>query len=111
MNDTSSTERGRLEELLAALERIRSAMLRLEDEFACELARVDDARRNSARNLLHYLALRHEELRPLQEWLAALGLSSLGRSEAHVLATLDAVLENLRRLAGHGGKASASEPG
>lgn len=56
--------------------------------------------RDSARNLLHYLALRRRDLRPLQERLAALGLSSLGRSEAHVLATLDAVLAVLGRLAG-----------
>ena len=47
----------------------------------------------SAGNLLHYLALRRRDLRPLQMRLSALGLSSLGRAEAHVLATIDAVLE------------------
>ena len=56
--------------------------------------------RASACNLLHYLALRRRDLRPLQPRLAALGLSSLGRAEAHVLATLDAVLAALSRLAG-----------
>ena len=55
--------------------------------------------RDSARNLLHYLALRRQDLRSLQLRLAALGLSSLGRSESHVLATLDAVLQALHRLA------------
>jgi pyruvate kinase len=54
--------------------------------------------RASARNLLHYLALRRRDLRPLQQRLAMLGLSSLGRAEAHVLATVDAVLALLRRL-------------
>jgi len=54
--------------------------------------------RDSARNLLHYLALRRRDLRPLQLQLAALGLSSLGRAESHVLATVDAVLEVLHRL-------------
>ncbi|MGH7582964.1 MAG: pyruvate kinase [Gemmatimonadales bacterium] len=52
---------------------------------------------DSARNLLHYLALRRRDLRPLQLRLAALGLSSLGRAESHVLATIDAVLEILQR--------------
>jgi pyruvate kinase len=56
--------------------------------------------RDSAQNLLHYLALRRHDLRPLQLRLASLGLSSLGRAESHVLATVDAVLEALHRLAG-----------
>jgi pyruvate kinase len=55
--------------------------------------------RDSARNLLHYLALRRHDLRPLQLRLAALGLSSLGRAEPNVLATLDAVLKALHGLA------------
>ena len=38
------------------------------------------------------------DLRPLQEQLAWLGLSSLGRSESHVLANLDKVLGLLHRL-------------
>jgi pyruvate kinase len=55
--------------------------------------------RQSARNLLHYLAFRRRDLRPLQGRLAALGLSSLGRAESHVLGTVDAVLGVLRHLA------------
>ncbi len=53
-----------------------------------------------ARNLAHYLALRRHDLRPLQERLAALGLSSLGRAEPQVLRSLDQVLAVLRQLAG-----------
>jgi pyruvate kinase len=52
----------------------------------------------SAKNLLHYLALRRRDLRSLQRRLAALGLSSLGRAESHVLSTVDTVLEVLHRL-------------
>jgi pyruvate kinase len=111
MSEASANERERLEELLSDLERIRGAMVRLEDDFAAELARIDDGYRESARNLLHYLALRHEEVRPLQERLAALGLSSLGRSEAHVLATVDAVAENLHRLIGRRPETPAVKPG
>jgi pyruvate kinase len=65
--------------------------------------------RDSARNLLHYLALRRRDLRPLQLRLAALGLSSLGRAESHVLATVDAVLEVLHHLAGRVWQPPASE--
>ena len=56
--------------------------------------------RLSARNLLHYLALRRHDRRPLQDRLAALGLSSLGRAEAHALATVEAVRSVLNALSG-----------
>jgi pyruvate kinase len=42
----------------------------------------------SARNLLHYLALRQRDLRDVQLALLQSGLSSLGRSEGSVLSTL-----------------------
>ncbi|MGD2130026.1 MAG: pyruvate kinase [Lysobacterales bacterium] len=51
-------------------------------------------------NLLHYLALRKRDLRGLQDALVRLGLSSLGRSEAHVLPTIEAVRRNLALLLG-----------
>lgn len=60
----------------------------------------DDADRDaSARNLLQYLALRGNDLRELQDPPAALGLSSLGRTEGHVQATVEAVLGALEALA------------
>ena len=62
----------------------------------------------SAENLFHYLALRSRDLRPLQDQLAGLGLSSLGRAEPHVLATIDAVLHNLYRISDK--RQSASVP-
>lgn len=46
-------------------------------------------------NLAHYLALRSQDLRGLQQRLAAEGLSSLGRLEGHVLPTLDRVIDLL----------------
>jgi pyruvate kinase len=54
----------------------------------------------SALNLAHYLELRHRDLRPLQRALMRHGLSSLGRLEGRVLATLDAVLAALEAIAG-----------
>ena len=74
-----------LDALLAELQAIHADLLRLEREFEPRLA--DYAlHKNSARNLIHYLALRRRDIRQLQEQLAALGLSSLGRTESHVLA-------------------------
>lgn len=54
----------------------------------------------SARNLLHYLSLRQHDIRPLQQRLALVGLSSLGRSESCVLATLNAVIRVLAAILG-----------
>jgi hypothetical protein len=54
----------------------------------------------SARNLMHYVALRRHDIRHLQSQLASLGLSSLGRTEPHVLGALHAVMEILHQLAG-----------
>ena len=89
-----------LEDLLRELTAIREDMVTDPAMSRTRLAEVHANYRESARNLLHYLALRRHDLRPLQVRLAALGLSSLGRAESHVLATVDAVLEVLHRLTG-----------
>lgn len=46
----------------------------------------------SLRNLDHYLALRAMDIRPLQERLTRVGLSSLGRCEANVLGAVTVTL-------------------
>lgn len=74
------------------------------------LENVHPAYRESAQNLLCYLALRRRDLRSLQRRMAELGLSSLGRSEAHVLATIDATLRALHGLAQRPCAATLSEP-
>jgi pyruvate kinase len=88
-----------LMKLLAQLGEMRSELVRVEHDFEAKTRQIHESHKQSARNFLHYLALRQRDIRPLQETLARLGLSSLGRSESHVLANLDAVLEVLRRLA------------
>ena len=47
------------------------------------------------RNMLHYLALRSVDLRPLQGALSDAGLSSLGRAESHVLDSVQCTLQIL----------------
>ncbi len=80
-------------------ENIRQDMVRLVDDSADLLQDIHPQHQFSARNLLHYLALRSRDMRPLQARLAAVGLSSLGRAESHVLAAVDAVFLVLQRLA------------
>jgi len=79
---------------------LRGKLLAYEHKLAPQLGKLDSAYRASARNFAHYLRLRQSDRRPLQESLARVGLSSLGRAESHVLANLDKVLGILHRMTG-----------
>lgn len=59
------------------------------------IAQVHPHQKRSATNLIHYLALRREDLRPLQDDLHDAGLSSLASSESHILRQVQAVLLRL----------------
>jgi pyruvate kinase len=66
--------------------------------FGTEISR--EAATAGLRNLANYLALRHRDLRVLQDALMPWGLSSLGRAEGRVMPTLDAVTAALGALSG-----------
>jgi pyruvate kinase len=85
----------RVDRAASAVEELRRAALAAEEEFAGALDASAPSMRESARNLVHYLAVRRLDVRELQDELARLGLSSLGRMEAHVMASLRSVLEVL----------------
>ena len=89
---------GQIADLARDLEAIRADMLVLEEDGTSYVQEAHERHRESTRNLLHYLALRDHDIRGLQDRLAPLGLSSLGRTESHVLATIVAVLGVLRRM-------------
>jgi pyruvate kinase len=74
-----------------------SALHTAERQAEDELRAVDPAHARSARNLVHYLSLRRHDLRELQDKLASVGLSSLGRAESCVEATLANVRDLLAR--------------
>lgn len=82
------------------IDKLRGAALALEAEHAPTLAAMPAANSRSARNLIHYLAVRAHDIRGLQADLARLGLSSLGRMEAHAMASLNVVAALLAMLRG-----------
>lgn len=94
--DPAQRELAALRDDVAAL---REAVAREGDARLADWGAAAEAG-DGARNLAHYLAMRSRDLRALQMRLAAFGLSSLGRSEADVLISLDALLATLRRLCG-----------
>ena len=86
--------------LIKELWALRASMVSGREQLGPWLQDVDSAHRDSATNLAHYLAMRGTDLRKLQARLAMIGLSSLGRSETHVLANVDKVIGILHRIAG-----------
>src|SRR5215831_8682986 len=86
--------------LIAKLVEIRRSLINQAGEFEERISRAHPLYQRSVANLIHYLALRHHDIRLLQDELAALGLSSLGRAESHTMWTVNAVLSVLRQLAG-----------
>jgi len=87
--------------LLTDVAGLRDYLLELCECAPAKAERVHDGYVKSAKNLLQYVALRHIDVRPLQERLILLGLSSLGRAEPHVMASIDAVFESLQRIVDH----------
>jgi len=88
-----------------------AALCKLDGEIAAAAAQAmaawapalqRDEFRASAANMAAYLALRQADLRGFQHPLAALGLSSLGRAEGHVRASLAVVIAALGRITGGG---------
>ncbi len=98
---TAASDAALLGDIGRELAELRSEMLRYEDAGLANHSKIHPSYELSARNLLHYLALRSRDLRSLQGQLVRLGLSSLGRCEAHAMASVEAVLAIVERLTQH----------
>src|SRR5262245_48357690 len=97
LHDTQRVIAPALHELLSTVSALRNDILAESEElyhsWSSRIGRP--AFVPSAQNLAAYLALRRRDLRALQASLMRWGLSSLGRSESRVIATLDAVVASL----------------
>ncbi len=87
--NTKKTKRDRkIERMIASVDALIENARALEAGYAEVLDRVHPAYQKSARNLVHYRAVRQYDLRKLQKQLGYLGLSRLGKAEEHVMANL-----------------------
>lgn len=110
-NDTLQYGHSVFGDLIRELAEVQAEMLDLEAQVMGRATQIHSTYRQSARNLLHYVALRRRDIRRLQSRLAETGLSSLGQSESHILATVEALLNVVHRLAGEERRArTPSEP-
>ncbi len=92
-NEFEEGARRALDTLVALAAELRAA----ECELLPLLSQLPAEAQASAKNLVHYVALRRVDLRGLQNDLTQLGLSSLGRAEGDVLGAIDAVCRMLQR--------------
>ncbi len=100
------------ERLLSKMIRIRTAVIQ-ESQATVEDWTPKVARRSflpGAINLAQYLAFRRHDLSALQCQLSAFGLTSLGRNEGRVMASLDAVCARLTEIAGRPAVPHAAAP-
>ena len=110
MTSTQHQIAAQAQRLIPQVEELYERALALDQNYGEALQKVDAAYRDSARNLLHYLAVRQIDIRQLQIGLASIGLSSLGRMEAHTLSTLGEVLFALHRIADQNWAPGAKSP-
>ncbi|MBO0592614.1 pyruvate kinase [Cellulophaga sp. E16_2] len=83
------------ENVLKKLAEIHNRMLKAEDLKKVPINEVKAQFRNSAINLVDYLALRSENIEILQKQLHTMGLSSLASSESHIKTQVINVMERL----------------
>ena len=99
-----------LERLQCEIAALLASLIDAESTWADLLGSVNPEHRRSAINLVHYWALRQQDLRDLQWRLKAFGLSSLGRSEANVQATLRLVSSAIAAMLGGTWVAPTGDP-
>ena len=93
----------KIDRIINQVQDLKDYALRMESGFQEEINRAQPCFQDSARNLLHYIALRQHDVRQLQKSLASMGLSSLGRSESHVMSNLHHLSDILHAMSGQPG--------
>jgi pyruvate kinase len=72
----------------------------LENKCQDHIGNIHPKYQKSASNMLHYLTLRHTDIRQVQKKLGDLGITRLGKAESHVMASVFNAVNILRRLIG-----------
>lgn len=91
-------DREKLEQIVGQIEVLLEKTKALEKTYAAQLEKVHPNYRKSALNLVHYRALRSQDIRELQKKLRNLGLTRLARAESHVVASLQSLRSILQAM-------------
>lgn len=81
------------EELLTPLKQLHADMLTAEKQYTKLINKVSHQYRNSAINIIDYLALRSQSIEALQQRLHNAGLSSLSSSESHIKSQIVSIIQ------------------
>jgi pyruvate kinase len=90
----------KVHQLIQDIDTIISKILEAELKHAYKIREMDQCFRKSAKNLIHYRALRTMDISQLQKQLSIYGLSSLTSIESHVLSNLKTLKYILQKLIG-----------
>ncbi len=96
VDSSAGSGRSTDEELGRQLALIEAGLHQLANTHRADISQVHSVHSRDALNLIHYVALRQHDVRRLQWQLTRRGLSSLGRSEPYVLATVLSTMSALR---------------
>ena len=88
----------RLDSLERQFNDIINCVREFENKFEAELSLVNPIYRNSALNLVHYLAFRSFDIALVQDELRDLSLPSLSNVEPHVLRSLMSIKNIIQKL-------------
>ncbi|MEM1405760.1 MAG: pyruvate kinase [Bacteroidota bacterium] len=89
-----------LQEILDRISDLKEILKDEENLFNKELRKADEQNSASAKNLLHYRALRTVDLTEFQNALGFMGLSRLARAQQHVYGSIHCIEYIIRRLLG-----------
>lgn len=86
----------KVQELINTLDGLITKAVDYERKHDHELKKVKNQHKKSAYNLVHYLALRSEDIRELQILLGNMGISRLGKAEGHIMTSMLAIRNVLK---------------
>ncbi|WP_372644608.1 pyruvate kinase, partial [Ancylomarina sp.] len=86
--DISPKKAAKINALIGRIDTIIEAAFEMERLYGKELKKVHPEYQESARNLIHYRALRSHDLNELQKGLRNMSMSRLARVQSHVLRSL-----------------------
>ena len=93
-----SSDHKQLEEIIVKLEDVLSTAEKLTLTYADDLDKIHPAYKVSAQNLILYLAFRQLDFDKIKETLESFGISQLTRDERHIKSSIEAVLNNIRKI-------------
>ncbi len=88
----------KLEQIIVKLEDVLATAEKLTITYAEDLDKIHPAYRQSAQNLILYLAFRQLDFDNIKETLESFGISQLSKDERHIKSSIEAVLNNIRKI-------------